>query len=125
MAQLLIPLVHSVAGAVITIIALLLVAAIIGYLVAWFYARSVYTPVIKGLEDEKADLLAQVAGLKDDIGKVEKEKADLLTQVAGLKDDIGKLEKEIDDLKSKMNELEKTLNEKENQIKELKKKIKE
>ncbi|HUX57672.1 MAG TPA: hypothetical protein VMV77_11915 [Bacteroidales bacterium] len=79
---------QSVTGAVITIIALLLVAAIIGYLTAWFYAKSVYTPIIKGLEEDKAELNKQIAGLKEDItklnGKVEK-----------LNESIGKLEKEI------------------------------
>ena len=42
--------VMSVAAAVILIIVLLLVAGLIGYLTAWYYARSVYTPVIKKLE---------------------------------------------------------------------------
>ena len=56
MTQLFILLAQSVTGAVITIIALLLVAAIIGYFTAWFYAKSVYTPVIKGLEADKENL---------------------------------------------------------------------
>lgn len=94
----------SVTGAVITIVALLLVAAIIGYLTAWFYAKSVYTPIIKGLEAEKADLLKQVAGLKDDISK---------------------LNRKVDDLNSKINNLEGEISKKENEISELKKKIKE
>ena len=76
MTQLFILLAQSVTGAVITIIALLLVAVIIGYFTAWLYAKSVYTPVIKGLETDKADLTKQVAGLKGDIialnGKIEK-----------------------------------------------------
>jgi hypothetical protein len=55
---------QSVTGAVITIIALLLVAAIIGYLTAWFYAKSVYTPIIKGLEAEKADFKKRLPDLK-------------------------------------------------------------
>lgn len=60
----------SVTGNVVTIVALLLVAVIIGYFTAWYYAKSVYTPIIKGLEAEKTDLLKQVAGLKDDISKL-------------------------------------------------------
>ena len=72
MTQLFIQLAQSVTGAVITIVALLLVAAIIGYLSAWFYAKSVYTPVIKGLEADKAELNKQVAGLKDDISKIKR-----------------------------------------------------
>jgi peptidoglycan hydrolase CwlO-like protein len=99
-----IPLAQSVTGAVITIVALLLVAAIIGYLTAWFYAKSVYTPIIEKLEAEKADLQKQVAGLEDDIRK---------------------LKKDIEGLNAKISELEKAVDEKEKQIAELKKKIKE
>ncbi len=99
-----IPLAQSVTGAVITIIALLLVAAIIGYLTAWFYAKSVYTPIIKKLEEEKADLQKQVADLKDNIRK---------------------LNKEIDGLNEKTKELEKTIGEKDKTIADLRKKIKE
>ena len=94
----------SVTGAVISIIALLLVAAIIGYVTAWFYAKSVYTPIIKKLEEEKADLQKQVAGLKDDIRK---------------------LNKEVDGLNEKIGELEKALADKNKLIEDLRKKIKE
>ena len=76
MTQLFILLAQSVTGAVITIIVLLLVAAIIGYFTAWFYAKSVYTPVIKGLETDKENLNKQVEGLTEDVkklnGKVDK-----------------------------------------------------
>ena len=99
-----IPLAQSVAGAVITIVALLLVAAIIGYLTAWFYAKSVYTPIIEKLEAEKADLQKQVASLEDDIRN---------------------LKKEIEGLNAKISELEKAVDEKDKQIAELKGKIKE
>ena len=100
----LIQLAQSVTGAVITIIALLLVAAIIGYLTAWFYAKSVYTPIIKGLEEEKADLLKQVAGLKEDVRK---------------------LNNTVENLNGKINKLEGEVAKKEQEIKELSKKIKE
>ncbi len=83
-----IQLAQSVTGPVITIIALLLVAAIIGYLTAWFYAKSVYTPVIKGLEEDKANLSKQITGLKDDIIK-------LNGNIEGLNEKIVKLEKDI------------------------------
>ncbi|MCU0473486.1 MAG: hypothetical protein MUC93_08990 [Bacteroidales bacterium] len=100
----LIQLAQSVTGAVITIIALLLVAAIIGYLTAWFYAKSVYTPIIKGLEAEKEDLLKQVAGLKEDVRK---------------------LNNTVENLNGKINKLEGEIAKKEQEIKELSKKIKE
>jgi peptidoglycan hydrolase CwlO-like protein len=79
---------QSVTGAVITIVALLLLAAVIGYFTAWFYAKSVYTPVIKGLEAENAGLKKEVAGLKDDISTLNK-------KVEKLNEKIGKLEEEI------------------------------
>ena len=88
MTQLFVQLAQSVTGAVVTIVALLLIAAIIGYFTAWFYAKSVYTPVIKGLEADKAELNKQVAGLKDEVGK-------LNGKVDKLNDKIGKLEEEI------------------------------
>ena len=66
MNQLFLQLVQSVTGNVITIVALELVAAALGFVVAWFYARSVYTPVIKGLEADKANLNNQVIKLKDE-----------------------------------------------------------
>jgi peptidoglycan hydrolase CwlO-like protein len=77
----------SVTGAVISIVALLLVAAIIGYFTAWYYAKSVYTPVIKGLEADKAELIKQVASLKDEISK-------LNGKVDKLNENIAKLEQE-------------------------------
>ena len=64
MTQLFIQLAQSVTGAVITIVGLLLVAAIIGYLTAWYYAKSVYTPKIKALEDENAGLRREIDSLK-------------------------------------------------------------
>jgi uncharacterized protein len=105
MIQLFIQLAQSVTGAVVTIVALLLVAAIIGYLTAWFYAKSVYTPKIKALEADKAALSTQVDGLKNEIVKLndmtekqkvkmaqlEADKAALKTQVDSLKNDISKL----------------------------------
>jgi len=88
MTLLFIQLAQTVTGAVITIVALLLVAVIIGYFTAWLYAKSVYTPVIKGLETDKAGLIMQVAGLNDDINK-------LTGKIEKLNDKIGKLEDEL------------------------------
>jgi peptidoglycan hydrolase CwlO-like protein len=113
MTQLFIQLAQSVTGAVITIVALLLVAAIIGYVTAWFYAKSVYTPIIKGLEAEKADLQKQVAGLKDDITK-------LNSKIEKLDQNIAKLEKEIAEKNKQIGEKDKLIAEKDKQITELK-----
>jgi peptidoglycan hydrolase CwlO-like protein len=86
---------QSVTGAVITIIALLLIAAIIGYFTAWFYAKSVYTPVIKTLEAEKEELNKQVAGLKDDIIKINGKVDKLNEKISKLQDELEEKEKEL------------------------------
>ena len=99
-----IPLAMSVTGAVVLIVALLLVTAAIGIVTTWFYAKSVYTPVINKLEGEKAYLQREVSGLKDEVRR---------------------LEREIDGFKAKIGELENNLSEKEKKIKELQKKAKE
>lgn len=93
-----IQLVQSVTGAVVTIVALLLVAAIIGYFSAWFYAKSVYTPIIKGLEADKAELEKQVAGLKDDIAKLNSTVDKLNGKIASLEKEVAARDKEIKDL---------------------------
>jgi peptidoglycan hydrolase CwlO-like protein len=99
------------------IIALLLVAGLIGYLTAWYYAKSVYTPVIKKLEEEKAQLNREISGLKEDI--------------AALKSKIVDLDKKIDDLDKDVSEKEREISKKvdiitglENELKELRKKVK-
>jgi peptidoglycan hydrolase CwlO-like protein len=99
MTQLFIQLSQSVTGAVITIIALLLVAAIIGYFTAWLYAKSVYTPVIKDLEADKEELNKTVAGLKDDIIKLNGKVDNLNEKIVKLAEEIGEKDKEIKLLK--------------------------
>ncbi len=107
----------SLTAAVVLTIALLLVAGLIGYLTAWFYAKSVYTPIIKKLEDEKAQLNREIAGLKDDIMK--------------LKGKIEELDKKVDDLDKDVSEKEREISKKvdiitalETELSELKKKVK-
>ena len=95
MTHLFIQLAHSVTGAVITIVGLLLVAAIIGYFSAWFYAKSVYTPIIKGLETDKAQLNKEVSDLKDDVAKLSSKVYKLNEKITKLEEDIAEKEKEI------------------------------
>ena len=95
---------QSVTGAVIFILALLLVAAIIGYVTAWFYAKSIYTPIIKGLEAEKADLLKQVAGLKEDVSKLNAKVEDLNGKISKLEETAAQKDKEIKELRSRIKE---------------------
>ena len=99
MTQLFILLVESVTGAVITIIALLLVSAIIGYFTSWLYAKSVYTPVIKGLEADKENLNKQVDGLNDDIKKLNGKVDKLSEKISKLEAEIEEKDKEISKLK--------------------------
>jgi peptidoglycan hydrolase CwlO-like protein len=86
---------QSNTGAVILILALLLVAGIIGYFTAWYYAKSVYTPVIKGLEADKVELNRQIAGLKDDIGKLNGKVDKLNEKINKLDEEIAEKDKEI------------------------------
>jgi|WetSurSiteA1Bulk_404760.scaffolds.fasta_scaffold23504_3 uncharacterized protein len=88
MTQLFVQLAASVTGNVITIVALEIVAAAIGFIIAWFYAKAINTPIIKGLEADKAALNNQIARLKDDFSNLNK-------KVNKLDESIGKLESEI------------------------------
>jgi uncharacterized protein YegP (UPF0339 family)/chaperonin cofactor prefoldin len=114
MTHLFIQLAQSVTGAVITIVLLLLVAAIIGYLTAWFYSKSIYKPIIKGLEDDKAGLNKQVnslmdekAGLNKQVDSLKGKNAELDKQVDNLKEKNAELDKQVDNLKEKNTELDK------------------
>jgi len=102
MKPLFIILAQSNTGAIILIITLLLVAGIIGYLTAWFYAKSVYTPIIKGLEAEKVELNKQIAGLKDDVVKINE-------KVEKLNEKIVTLEKELQDKGKELEDKEKEI----------------
>jgi peptidoglycan hydrolase CwlO-like protein len=104
MTPLFIQLAQSVTGAVITIVALLLVAGVIGYLTAWYYAKSVYTPIIKGLEAEKADLQKQVADLNDKVSRLNNKVDDLNAKIGKMEEEAGRKEKEIADLKKRIKE---------------------
>ena len=105
MTQLSIILAQSVTGAVLTIVGLLVVAAIIGYLSAWFYAKSVYTPIIKSLEAEKADLQKQIAGLKEDIRKLNEKAESLNLRITGLEKDLTERDKLLAEKDRQINEL--------------------
>jgi peptidoglycan hydrolase CwlO-like protein len=95
MKPLFIILAQSNTGAIILILALLLVAGIIGYFTAWFYAKSVYTPVIKGLEAEKAELNKQIAGLKDDVIKINEKVNKQNEKISKLEEELANKDKEI------------------------------
>jgi peptidoglycan hydrolase CwlO-like protein len=102
MTQLFVQLAQSVTGNVITIVALEIVAAAIGFIIAWLYAKSVYTPVIKGLEADKVALNKQVDALNDEI-------RDLNVKVNKLKDETSNLNEIISKLNDKLSNLEKEI----------------
>ena len=101
MNQLFLQLVQSVTGNVITIVALELVAAALGFVVAWYYARSVYTPVIKGLEADKANLNNQVIKLKDEFFNLNEKVNKLSGKITELEGQLSEKESEIKNLSSK------------------------
>jgi len=80
---------------------LLLVAVIIGYFTAWIYSKSIYTPIIKGLEKDKTQLISQVTGLNEDKDK-------LTARVAKLNDKIIRLEEESDQKDKEIKKLTKS-----------------
>jgi peptidoglycan hydrolase CwlO-like protein len=96
----LILLLQSATSAMVEIALLILVAGLICFLTAWFYQKSVFTPIIKRLEAEKEDLNKKIDGLNKDI--------------SGLKSKIGELENTI-------KEKENTIIEKDKEIELLKK----
>lgn len=97
MTQLFIFAAQSVTGAVITIIGLLLVAGIIGYVTSWLYAKSVYTPVIKALEKEKAGLIARVEDLNRQVEVMKSQLIQLNDTIETQAGKIKLLEKDIED----------------------------
>jgi peptidoglycan hydrolase CwlO-like protein len=99
MTPLFILLAQSVTGAVITIVSLLLVAVIIGYFTSWLYAKSVYTPIIKGLEADKANLIKQVDGLSEDLKKLNGKVDKLNEKISKLEEEVEAKDKEIRHLK--------------------------
>ena len=64
---------QTLAGTVIEIIVLLLVAGMIGYFTSFFYYRSIYRKKIDKLESELKDLQIKNDGLQDQIGQLKKE----------------------------------------------------
>ncbi len=79
--------IQSKGTAILIIILLLLVAALISYLTAWLYTRSVYEKKIKIIESEKDELKNQITNLN--------------TKIDDLEANLSEKEDEIKKLKSK------------------------
>lgn len=86
-------------GAVIVFILLLIITGIIGYVTSWLYAKSVYKPIIKQLEDEKAALNKQVDDLKKDVNRLNSNIEELNKKIVDLEEKVKKKEAEITKLK--------------------------
>ena len=84
MSTLVIFLVQTKSGATIEILSLLLVAAIIGYVTAWIYYKSIYEKRIKAIESDKHELNNRIVNLDADI--------------FNLKESLGEKEIEIEQL---------------------------
>ena len=72
-------------AAIIEILLLLLVAAIIGYVIAWLFYKSIYTKKIKILESEKEKLNGQIVKLNDDNSKLKKSLREKDDEIENLK----------------------------------------
>ena len=96
----LIILLQSASSAMLEIALLLIGAALIGFFTAWYYQKSVFTPIIKRLETEKEDLNKKIVGLNGDI-------SGLKENIAGLKSKIGELESTISEKNKEIDQLNK------------------
>jgi len=65
-------LVQTKIAATIEIVSLLLVAAIIGYVTAWLYYKSIYVRRIKAVESDKHELNNRIVNLDEDIFNLKK-----------------------------------------------------
>jgi uncharacterized protein YlxW (UPF0749 family) len=99
MNTLLLFLVQSAASAMVEIALLLLGALLIGFFTAWYYQKSVYTPIIKRLEDEKDNLNKKITGLNNDIAGLKSSITDLEATVARKEKDLADKTREIELLK--------------------------
>jgi peptidoglycan hydrolase CwlO-like protein len=95
-----IQLLSSVTTAVIEIILLLAGSCLIGFLTAWFYQKSYFTPIIKKLEAEKEELNRRIDGLNKDIAGLKNDIENLKAKISGLEKTIGDKDKEIAELKN-------------------------
>jgi hypothetical protein len=86
-------------GAIILMLVLLLIAAAIGFFTAWFYSRSVYSPVIKRLEADKAELNKTVELQKEDIDKLNGKADRYIDKISKLEEELAEKGKEHKPLK--------------------------
>jgi uncharacterized protein len=99
MDQLFLQLAQSVTGNVVIIVLLNLAAAVIGFVIAWYYAKSVYAPVIKGLEEGNQKLNSEITRLNSQISGLRIKEEELSTKIAGMEASFEKKVAELHKLK--------------------------
>jgi periplasmic protein TonB len=99
MKLILITMAQSNTGAITLILALLLIAAAIGYLTAWFYSQSVHMSAIKGLEADKAELNRKVEVSGEEIIKLNGKAVRYTDKISKLEEVIAEKDKELKRLK--------------------------
>jgi predicted flap endonuclease-1-like 5' DNA nuclease len=119
MNTLLILLVQTKSGATIEILLLLLVAAVIGYVTAWLYYKSIYVRRIHAVESDKHELNNRIVNLDEEIFNLKKslseketDKEHLLLEVRALKALHTEAVHETDDMRLKNKRTEQLLYEK-------------
>lgn len=119
MSTLLILLTQTKSGATIEILLLLLVAAIIGYITAWLYSKSIYVKKIEGYQSEKKELNKHVVSLSADKNNLterliekDKETEHLILEVNALKALHAEAVQETNDMTAKNARTEQKLYEK-------------
>ncbi|PKP09276.1 MAG: hypothetical protein CVU09_12225 [Bacteroidetes bacterium HGW-Bacteroidetes-4] len=60
-------------GSIIEMVILLVVAALIGYLTAYFYHKAIYTQKLNKIQDDNDKLKNQLSSLQQQVNKLEKE----------------------------------------------------
>jgi uncharacterized protein YegP (UPF0339 family) len=123
MTQLFVQLAQSVTENVIIIVALNLGAAVIGFFTAWLYAKSIYTPVIKGLQADKVTLNQQVSTLKDEISNLTEIVNKSKDEIKNLNEIVNKSKDEIKNLNEIVNKSKDEVNIRDEKINKLNEKI--
>jgi uncharacterized protein YegP (UPF0339 family) len=87
-----------------TIAALEIVAATIGFITAWVIARSINIPIIKGLETDKMALNKEVVTLKNEVNSLNEKTNQLNVRIDNLMGEITVKDKEIKEIKDHSSE---------------------
>ncbi|MFO7851898.1 MAG: hypothetical protein R6X28_05495, partial [Bacteroidales bacterium] len=97
------------AGAALEIISLLIVAAVIAYITAWLFYRSVYKKKLQEIESEKDNLKKRIDSLNGEIASLNGEIAGLNGEIAGLNGEIKGLNIEKADLQKSIDDKDQEL----------------